>query len=63
MSSAAVAAVTIRRAYRIHADGRLIGLVWKEPNGARLNDRSPERFFARREAIEALRRYTDKLGS
>ena len=63
MSRAAVAGVTISRAYRIHTDGKLIGFVWKEPNGAWLNDRSTKRFFARREAIEALKRSTDKIGS
>jgi hypothetical protein len=56
MSRAAVAGVTIGRAYRIEADpdSRLIGFVWKR-GAAWHTDRSSERFFTRREAIEALK--------
>ena len=53
-----VAGVAIGRAYRIEArdDGRVIGFVWKAPDGAWRTDRSSERFFSRHEAIEALKR-------
>ena len=65
MSRAAVAGVTISHAYRIHAEGNLLGFVWKdwENNNAWLHSRSPERFVTRREAIEALKALQNGNGS
>jgi hypothetical protein len=51
----AVAGVTISRAYRVHADGELIGFVWKEDENVWRNDRRADRYLRRSEAVESLR--------
>jgi hypothetical protein len=52
----ALAGITMSRAYRIHADGRLIGFVWRE-GGMWFNSRSSERFRGRHTAAVALVNY------
>jgi hypothetical protein len=51
----AVAGVTISRAYRVHADGELIGFVWKEDENVWRNDRRADRYLTRSEAVESLK--------
>ena len=63
MSRAAVEGVTISDAYRIHADGKLLGFVWKDwaHNNAWVNSRTSERSVTRREAIEVLKALEPEL--
>jgi hypothetical protein len=39
----------------VHADGELIGFVWKEDENVWRNDRRADRYLTRSEAVESLK--------